>query len=160
MNMEKMEAMIKVQIEDLQYEVKNKMEWFLQTLQGQDELEWLKQNFGATYEPFPTFSSFYERVNVTIKPKTGAFIGSYIRRLRQLGYTRTSKMIVGTPCPQWTFASPRQEGVKVIFIADFTENEEDDTCRLVEIGKETKEIPIMKLVCPEGEMDFAEMDNN
>ena len=158
MDMEEMAKMIEDQITELQYEVKSKMEWFLEKLQGQDELKWLKQNLGGTYTPFPTFSLFYNVVTLKIYPKTGKHIGSYIRKLRQLGYKRTGSIIEGTSCPQWTFSSPRQKAVKVIFIADFTENAEDDSCKFVEVGKETKEVPVMKLVCPEGEIDLKELN--
>ncbi len=43
-------------------------------------------------------------------------------------------------------------------MADFSKNSGDNVCSFKEVGKETKEVPVMKLVCPENDVDLEAVD--
>ncbi len=122
----------------------------------EDEQELLKE-FISGYYSIPNIHTFLDDIIITLEPKKVSEVVPFIQFLRKIGYKRNEyrTQLKDTATPQWAF---KREGTLVILVADFSENKGEGVCRFVEVRKETKEIPVMKLVCPENDVDFEAVD--
>ena len=139
-------------------EVKSRFAWLRQEVNALEALEYMKNNLGGMYLQ-PTFrvatlGTFYIEVEV----KLYKHLGPFIRKFRQMGWKRRYAHTEATNTPYWEFTHEKYEGVTLTFRANFPTDGNGDACHLEEVGRETREVPIMKLVCPDGQADFSELN--
>ena len=156
-NEERIESMIQSAGDQAKWAAMGSMRNILQTIQAEELLQPLLKEFISGRYSMPSLHTYTNTISFTITPRKVEEIIPFIKFLRKEGYKRSnySTQLTNTATPQWGF---KKEGTVVIIVADFSKNSGDNVCSFKEVGKETKEVPIMKLVCPENDVDFETVD--
>ena len=156
-NEERIESMIQSAGNQAKWATIGSMRNILETIQAEKHLQPLLKEFISGRYSMPSLHTYTNTISFTITPRKVEEIIPFIKFLRKEGYKRSnySTQLKDTATPQWGF---KKEGTVVIIVADFSKNSGDNVCSFKEVGKETKEVPVMKLVCPENDIDFEAVD--
>ncbi|KKM80270.1 hypothetical protein LCGC14_1341500 [marine sediment metagenome] len=149
-----MKAFVK---ERIGWTVESAIEDFLEKEVAKEDEQELLQEFVSGRYSICSFRQYSNEIIISFEPRKVAEVIPFIQFLRKSGYKRSiyRTQLKDTATPQWAF---KKETTLVVLVADFSKNEGEGVCRFVEVRKETKEIPVMKLVCPENDVDFEAVD--
>ncbi len=144
---DEIKTVVKDCFERIHTELNYREEQLYRNISMLEEQKYLQDNWYSSGQ-IPNFQLDYGDIKIEIQPTTLDEVKPYMKRLRQLGYKRIFAHTKETAVPFWKY---QREGFKpsVYLRADFSQNTDGDSCHLVEVG--TREVPIMELVCPEGE---------
>ncbi len=156
-NEERIEDMIQSAGDQAKYAAMESVRNILNTIQTEKLLQPLLKEFISGRYSMPSLHTYTNTISFTITPRKVEEIIPFIKFLRKEGYKRSKyfTQLKDTATPQWGF---KKGGTVVIIVADFSNNNGDNVCSFKEVGKETKEVPIMKLVCSENDVDFEAVD--
>ena len=156
-NEERIEDMIQSAGDSARYQAMRSMRDLLDSIQAEKHLQPLLAEFISGRYSMPSLHTYTNTISFTITPRKAEEIIPFIKFLRKEGYKRGNYLtqLKDTANPQWGF---KKEETLVIIVADFSKNSGDNVCSFKEVGKETKEVPVMKLVCPENDVDFEAVD--